>query len=58
LTVVKKSLIITYSSCKDLNVIMMDSTGVVCVNAFNSLSDNLNGIFEVPILLFSGYSIY
>lgn len=37
---------------------MMDSTGVVRVSAFNSLSDNLNDIFEVPILLVSGYLIY
>jgi len=33
---------------------MIDSTGVVRVSAFNSLSDNINEIFEVPILVLSG----
>ncbi|XP_003242847.1 replication protein A 70 kDa DNA-binding subunit isoform X1 [Acyrthosiphon pisum] len=46
LTVVKKYAINTYSSCRVLNVNMMDSTGVVRVSAFNTLSDSLNEIFE------------
>lgn len=54
LTVVKKSSINTYSNCRVLNVNMIDSTGVVRVSAFNSLSDNINEIFEVPILVLSG----
>ncbi|XP_022175457.1 replication protein A 70 kDa DNA-binding subunit-like isoform X2 [Myzus persicae] len=46
LTVVKKSSINTYNSCRVLNVNMMDSTGVVRVSAFNSLSNTLSEIFE------------
>lgn len=46
LTVVKKNAINTYSSCRILTVNMMDPTGIVCVSAFNSLSDSINEIFE------------
>lgn len=35
----------------------MDSTGVVRVSAFNLLSDTINEILEVSILLFSSYFI-
>ncbi|XP_026805866.1 replication protein A 70 kDa DNA-binding subunit-like isoform X1 [Rhopalosiphum maidis] len=46
LTVVKKSSINTYSSCRILNINMIDSTGVVRVSAFNLLADTINEIFE------------
>jgi len=35
----------------------MDSTGVVRVSAFNLLSDTINEILEVPILLLCSYFI-
>jgi hypothetical protein len=34
---------------------MIDSTGIVRVSAFNLLSDTINEIFEVPILLLSSH---
>ncbi|XP_027849888.2 replication protein A 70 kDa DNA-binding subunit-like [Aphis gossypii] len=46
LSVVKKSSINTYSSCRILNINMMDSTGLVRVSAFNLLSDTINEILE------------
>lgn len=47
LRVVKKYSISTYSHCRVLNVNMDDSTGMVRVCAFNSLSDRMNEIFQV-----------
>lgn len=44
---IKKFPINTYSRCRILNINMEDSTGMVRVSAFNSLSDKMNGILEV-----------
>jgi len=46
LTVIKKFPIAVYSSCRILNINMKDSTGMVRVSAFNSLSENMDKIFE------------
>lgn len=55
LTVIKIYPINTYSRCRVLNMKMEDSSGVVHVSAFNSLSDRMNKIFKVFITY--GYEI-
>jgi len=42
----------TYSSCRVLNLSMEDSTSMIRVSAFNSLSDDMNQIFEVLLNTF------
>jgi len=42
----------TFSSCRVLNLNMEDSTGMIRVSAFDSLSDDMNRIFKVLLNTF------